>query len=197
VHRFDDELLVTRAPGRLDVMGGIADYSGSLVLQMPIAEACHVALQLHPLQQQRVWKHVQVCVPHACVVWLVLDAACRPHSFSDAVALVLCPPPQARHDKLGGPRPTLLVVSLHADDTNRAPTFDIDLDDLFNPDGECVCAQGACPAPQHSTAQHSTAQHSTPQSGTPHTLHTHCRMLLDCPAQAAPFLTPPCAATSR
>lgn len=26
------------APGRLDVMGGIADYSGSLVLQMPIAE---------------------------------------------------------------------------------------------------------------------------------------------------------------
>jgi len=25
---------VTRAPGRLDVMGGIADYSGSLVLQV-------------------------------------------------------------------------------------------------------------------------------------------------------------------
>ncbi|NMC07253.1 MAG: galactokinase, partial [Candidatus Lokiarchaeota archaeon] len=24
------------APGRLDVMGGIADYSGSLVLEMPI-----------------------------------------------------------------------------------------------------------------------------------------------------------------
>jgi hypothetical protein len=28
------------------------------------------------------------------------------------------------------------VVSLHADDTNRAPTFDIDLDDLYEPDGE-------------------------------------------------------------
>ena len=38
--------MVTRAPGRLDVMGGIADYSGSLVLQMPLAEACHVAAQL-------------------------------------------------------------------------------------------------------------------------------------------------------
>jgi galactokinase len=25
---------VARAPGRLDVMGGIADYSGSLVLQV-------------------------------------------------------------------------------------------------------------------------------------------------------------------
>jgi L-arabinokinase len=38
-------ILVTRAPGRLDVMGGIADYSGSLVLQLPIRNATHVALQ--------------------------------------------------------------------------------------------------------------------------------------------------------
>ena len=27
---------IARAPGRLDVMGGIADYSGSLVLQLPL-----------------------------------------------------------------------------------------------------------------------------------------------------------------
>ena len=39
------ELIVTRAPGRLDLMGGIADYSGSLVLQWPIQNAVHVALQ--------------------------------------------------------------------------------------------------------------------------------------------------------
>lgn len=39
------EIVVTRAPGRLDLMGGIADYSGSLVLQLPIASATHVALQ--------------------------------------------------------------------------------------------------------------------------------------------------------
>jgi galactokinase len=39
------EIIVARAPGRLDVMGGIADYSGSLVLQLPIADATHVALQ--------------------------------------------------------------------------------------------------------------------------------------------------------
>src|SRR5882762_7374900 len=39
------ELVVTRAPGRLDVMGGIADYSGSLVLELPIQEATFVALQ--------------------------------------------------------------------------------------------------------------------------------------------------------
>lgn len=39
------EVFLTRAPGRLDVMGGIADYSGSLVLQMPTREATLVALQ--------------------------------------------------------------------------------------------------------------------------------------------------------
>ncbi len=32
-------VFVARAPGRLDVMGGIADYSGSLVAEMPIAAA--------------------------------------------------------------------------------------------------------------------------------------------------------------
>lgn len=37
--------LVTRAPGRLDVMGGIADYSGALVLQLPLREACYAALR--------------------------------------------------------------------------------------------------------------------------------------------------------
>jgi galactokinase len=39
------ELFITRAPGRLDVMGGIADYSGSLVLELSIAEATLSALQ--------------------------------------------------------------------------------------------------------------------------------------------------------
>ncbi len=39
------ELVIARAPGRLDVMGGIADYSGSLVLELPIAEATFAAVQ--------------------------------------------------------------------------------------------------------------------------------------------------------
>ncbi|HNU42838.1 MAG TPA: hypothetical protein PLM56_08265 [Cyclobacteriaceae bacterium] len=39
-------LIETSAPGRLDVMGGIADYSGSLVLQMPIAQQTEVNLTL-------------------------------------------------------------------------------------------------------------------------------------------------------
>lgn len=32
-----EPVVIARAPGRLDVMGGIADYSGSLVLEMPLA----------------------------------------------------------------------------------------------------------------------------------------------------------------
>lgn len=39
------QAVVARAPGRLDVMGGIADYSGSRVCEMPLAVAAAVALQ--------------------------------------------------------------------------------------------------------------------------------------------------------
>jgi galactokinase len=41
----NEPAIVTRAPARLDVMGGIADYSGSLVLELPLARATWVALQ--------------------------------------------------------------------------------------------------------------------------------------------------------
>lgn len=40
-------ITIARAPGRLDLMGGIADYSGSLVLEMPIREAAFVAASLN------------------------------------------------------------------------------------------------------------------------------------------------------
>ncbi|KAA6425950.1 MAG: Arabinose kinase isoform 1 [Trebouxia sp. A1-2] len=99
--RWEDEVIVTRAPGRLDVMGGIGDYSGCLVLQKPTAEACHVACQRHPLAKQKVWKHIQ-----------------------------------NRH-KGHRPKPVLRVVSFHADDTNRSPTFDMDLTELLR-DGQPI-----------------------------------------------------------
>src|SRR5215218_9621547 len=35
---------VSRAPGRLDVMGGIADYTGSLVCEYPLDRAAAVAI---------------------------------------------------------------------------------------------------------------------------------------------------------
>jgi galactokinase len=48
------EIVVARAPGRLDVMGGIADYSGSMVLEMPILEATFAALQRQPDRRLRI-----------------------------------------------------------------------------------------------------------------------------------------------
>jgi galactokinase len=48
----DRPVFIARAPGRLDVMGGIADYSGSLVLQWPIHEATRVALR--PSRERRI-----------------------------------------------------------------------------------------------------------------------------------------------
>jgi L-arabinokinase len=65
---WEEDIIVARAPGRLDVVGGIADYSGSLVLQMPIREACHVAVQsIHP-SKQRLWKHAQARKQDKCQV---------------------------------------------------------------------------------------------------------------------------------
>ena len=46
-----NDVIVSRAPGRLDVMGGIADYSGSHVLEFPIAEATVAAVQLDDERQ--------------------------------------------------------------------------------------------------------------------------------------------------
>ena len=38
-------IITATAPGRMDVMGGIADYSGSLLLQMPIKQTTTVSIQ--------------------------------------------------------------------------------------------------------------------------------------------------------
>lgn len=79
---------MARAPGRLDVMGGIADFSGSLVLQMPIALAAHVALQLHDVDQQPTWKHVQACYT---------QEPCALHaSLTTALTMLICHRPATR-----------------------------------------------------------------------------------------------------
>ncbi|KAL1205524.1 L-arabinokinase [Cardamine amara subsp. amara] len=56
---WEEDIVVARAPGRLDVMGGIADYSGSLVLLMPTREACHAAVQRNHPSKQKLCKHTE------------------------------------------------------------------------------------------------------------------------------------------
>lgn len=50
-----DTAFVTRAPGRLDVMGGVGDYSGCLVAEATIAEAALVGLSRRSDRQLRFW----------------------------------------------------------------------------------------------------------------------------------------------
>jgi len=40
-----EPIITASAPGRMDIMGGIADYSGSLLLQMPIKQTTTVRIQ--------------------------------------------------------------------------------------------------------------------------------------------------------
>jgi galactokinase len=49
-----DPVRLTRAPGRLDVMGGIADYTGSLVCEMTLDRAAAVASQVRSDRDVRV-----------------------------------------------------------------------------------------------------------------------------------------------
>ncbi|EFN51717.1 hypothetical protein CHLNCDRAFT_139880 [Chlorella variabilis] len=80
--RWEDDVFVARAPGRLDVMGGIADYSGSL---MPLAEACHVALQRHPAAAGE----AQERAPAVRVVSFNAGAADRAPAFEVELAQLL------------------------------------------------------------------------------------------------------------
>jgi len=48
----ESNVVLARVPGRLDVMGGIADYSGSLVCERPLANA--VVLAAQPRQDDRI-----------------------------------------------------------------------------------------------------------------------------------------------
>jgi galactokinase len=78
-----DSIFIARAPGRLDVMGGIADYSGALVLQWPIREATRVALLPWPEQHLSITSLRRGGVDRHCDVPLNLIA--DPHRPYDDV----------------------------------------------------------------------------------------------------------------
>lgn len=89
--------LTARAPGRLDVMGGIADYSGSLTLELPIAEAAFVSVQPNASSNVRIVSagFGPDAPPLRDVSWPVaeLSRACR--SYADARAYLRQQPEHA------------------------------------------------------------------------------------------------------
>ncbi|MEO8483928.1 MAG: galactokinase family protein [Acidobacteriota bacterium] len=90
----DGPVFVARAPGRLDVMGGIADYSGALVLQWPIAEATRVALRPRSERRISITSIGQAGQERRCDVPLDLVADSR-RSYEDTRAWFAAEP--ARH----------------------------------------------------------------------------------------------------
>ena len=70
------DVVVTRAPGRIDVMGGVADYSGSVVLEGNIAEACMTAIQLRSMRSVKVWSYGIEREGMQPIFELPLDALC-------------------------------------------------------------------------------------------------------------------------
>ncbi|HWC75590.1 MAG TPA: galactokinase family protein, partial [Gemmatimonadales bacterium] len=48
-------IYIARAPGRLDVMGGIADYSGARVLELPLACATYALVQRQDQPRCEIW----------------------------------------------------------------------------------------------------------------------------------------------
>ena len=66
-----EPVFVAAAPGRLDVMGGIADYSGSLALQLPLDRRTVAMLQLQPAPAIEI---VSLRSGETCRVSLPLDA---------------------------------------------------------------------------------------------------------------------------
>jgi hypothetical protein len=51
----DRRILITRAPGRLDVLGGLARDAGAPAVQIPVAEAACAAIQQRDDDLVRLW----------------------------------------------------------------------------------------------------------------------------------------------
>ncbi|GHO91031.1 hypothetical protein KSF_010790 [Reticulibacter mediterranei] len=94
----DAPLWLARAPGRLDLMGGIADYSGALVLELPLGVATWVAVQ--PTQDATVMLlspgiDAVTGEPLVTIPLASLQADNRPLEYATAHALLTADPRQA------------------------------------------------------------------------------------------------------
>lgn len=74
-------LIQASSPGRMDVMGGIADYSGSLVLQKPIKEKATVTIGIRNYNQLHI-KSLDIITQNE----IYIDLAELPHNYQDIQA---------------------------------------------------------------------------------------------------------------
>ncbi len=104
-------IALARAPGRLDVMGGIADYSGSLVLEWPLSAAAWVAAQAddRPFVAIRTTEAAELSAEDSVTLPLHALAPARgPLDYESARAMLTADPRRAWAAYAGG-----AVVVLH------------------------------------------------------------------------------------
>lgn len=93
----DQPIVVARAPGRIDLMGGFADYSGSLVLQFPLAEAACVAVQQREDDLVCVWSPTREDTRSQLVKWSLKDLGVRDtHVDLQVASMLLASDPRDR-----------------------------------------------------------------------------------------------------
>lgn len=91
-------LYVSRAPGRLDLMGGIADYSGSLVLELPLEVATLVAAQRVEESFISITSTEAVEIGGVPLVTVPIEKLCpldKPLNYEEAHRLLTTEPEQA------------------------------------------------------------------------------------------------------
>jgi galactokinase len=89
----DRPVVVARAPGRFDVLGGIADYSGAVVLQLPIASAAMAAVQVaHDGRVVAVSGSRSITVPSTDLLEAPLEDLARRFAGGDAWAAYVLGP---------------------------------------------------------------------------------------------------------
>jgi L-arabinokinase len=89
----DGPIVVARAPGRFDVLGGIADYSGALVLELPIASAALVGAQVaHDGRVIAVSEERRIALTSADLLEAPLDDLARRFTGRDAWAAYVLGP---------------------------------------------------------------------------------------------------------
>lgn len=70
---FSRPMRLSRAPGRLDVMGGIADYTGSLVCEMPLSQAVALVTQRRHDRDVQIFSFNLFDAQQACTFRVSLD----------------------------------------------------------------------------------------------------------------------------
>ena len=84
----DSKIYQASSPGRLDVMGGVADYSGSLLLQMPVKERVKVKLQ----KRKDGWYHISTVVDETTSQFKISQGEWEGLNYQEAGRLIRSKP---------------------------------------------------------------------------------------------------------